>query len=190
MKVINGFANMISESEMSAFVAVGERWLWVPDSERRYAVTDSGKIISTAYGKCRFIKQFNSGNGYLKVRLRSGHRYKSTATHRLVAVLFVSGRCEGDQVNHKDGDKQNNHWTNLEWVTCLENTRHAMSLGLVPRRKHPIRAITGISIPTGEQKLYPSIYAAWLDGFNMGNIRQCLSGVRAKHKGCIWQATV
>lgn len=41
--------------------------------------------------------------------------------HQLVAQAFVPGWFEGAVVNHKDANKLNNHYTNLEWVTQKEN---------------------------------------------------------------------
>jgi hypothetical protein len=48
----------------------------------------------------------------------------------LVAESFIGPKPEGLQVNHIDGIKSNNHYSNLEYVTPLENTRHAWEHGL------------------------------------------------------------
>lgn len=52
--------------------------------------------------------------------------------HRLVAEAFhADTHFNGAQVNHIDGDKNNNHYSNLEWVTRSQNIRHGFSLGLL-----------------------------------------------------------
>ncbi len=81
-----------------------------------------------------YPQTFNRGKGrveqgnYLTVTIR-GVNY---SVHRLVAMAWLKGENETLQVNHKDGNKQNNHVDNLEWVTNLENRRHAQALGLFP----------------------------------------------------------
>jgi hypothetical protein len=51
---------------------------------------------------------------------------KSFLVHRLVAEAFLG---QSDlQVNHKNGDKSDNRLDNLEFVTCIENARHAVDV--------------------------------------------------------------
>lgn len=95
-----------------------------------YYVTDDGRIWSARTQK--FLTPQYDKNGYVKVQMRStdncSHRY---SVHRLVLENFkpVEG-MEKLQVNHKDGDKTNNHLSNLEWTTCKENIQHAIQKGL------------------------------------------------------------
>jgi hypothetical protein len=51
-------------------------------------------------------------------------------THRLVAMAFHKRPKGATQVNHKDGNKLNNHAPNLEWTTPKKNTHHAIRTGL------------------------------------------------------------
>ena len=72
--------------------------------------------------------KFNKQNGYYSVNI-SGKTYY---VHRLVALYFhPSTYVEGYQVNHIDGDKSNNNYKNLEWVTGKENMEHASKHGLL-----------------------------------------------------------
>lgn len=48
---------------------------------------------------------------------------KGYSVHRLVCETF-NGSSNGKECNHKDGDKYNNHYLNLEWVTRKENLEH------------------------------------------------------------------
>ena len=54
---------------------------------------------------------------------------KSFGIHRLVAEAFIPNPENKRVVNHKDGNKGNNHVTNLEWATQAENGEHAVSNG-------------------------------------------------------------
>jgi hypothetical protein len=65
--------------------------------------------------------------GYLNIFLGKGNQYK---VHRLVAIQFIINPKNKPCVNHKDGNKVNNHVDNLEWVTVAENNNHAFDTGL------------------------------------------------------------
>lgn len=77
----------------------------------------------------KLLKASKVYNGYLTVTV-DGKRRK---VHRM--VLMSATKCDGNglQVNHLDGNKENNSINNLEWCSPKENTQHAEKLGL---RKH------------------------------------------------------
>lgn len=68
--------------------------------------------------------------GYLAVRIQIMRKVNYVYIHRAVAVAFISNPEKKPVVNHIDGNKQNNHLDNLEWVTASENLKHAYRTGL------------------------------------------------------------
>jgi hypothetical protein len=102
--------------------------------EGLYAISDHGRVLS--FHTNRMPVFHVSRAGYLSVQLCNKPvrpKLKRKYVHSLVAEAFIGSRPEGMQVNHKDGVKANNHWTNLEYVTPLENTRHAAKIGNAPK---------------------------------------------------------
>lgn len=64
--------------------------------------------------------------GYCVVRLSAPGKRKMARVHRLVADAFVDNPRALPEVNHIDGNKQNNRASNLEWCTTRENAVHAV----------------------------------------------------------------
>lgn len=71
-----------------------------------------------------------TGYLYAMVEMEDG-KQKNCRVHRLVAEAFIPNTDNLPMINHKDGDKTNNHADNLEWCTQSMNMRHAYDHGLV-----------------------------------------------------------
>lgn len=118
-----------------------EIWKDILDFEGMYQVSSFGrirsldrKVFNKANGTFSFIKGcIKKLDGfdklYLQINLAKDSKYKKCLVHRLVAIYFVDNPENKPEVNHKDCDKRNNHYSNLEWTTRLENARHAKKSG-------------------------------------------------------------
>lgn len=96
--------------------------------ETRYLITEDGKVWSEVTK--RFLKPWISTT-YLTVEL--GAKFRESI-HRLVAEVYCEGYDPKLDVNHIDGNKLNNHYTNLEWCTRSHNIQHAYDNNLSKRR--------------------------------------------------------
>jgi hypothetical protein len=95
----------------------------------RYKAREDGQIIAVDTG---YIKlQGDDGKGYKTVAITYLGKKKKIAVHRLIAKAFIPYENERQQVNHKDGDKTNNHVSNLEWCSIQENLEHAFQNNLI-----------------------------------------------------------
>lgn len=94
-----------------------------------YTVSDDGRV----FGKNNVeLTQRLNEDGYPTVTLGNKKIKRSNfRVHRLVCTLFVENSLNKPEVNHIDGNKQNNHYTNLEWCTRKEQICHAFKLGLM-----------------------------------------------------------
>lgn len=93
--------------------------------EGRYSVTSDGRVWSHVSN--RFLCPQPHSLGYRTIMLSKGSRglLKCHYIHRIVAQAFVENPDAYTEVNHKDGVKENNDASNLEWCTHLHNMRHA-----------------------------------------------------------------
>jgi hypothetical protein len=81
-------------------------------------------------------------NGYLGITLKTNNKKTISKIHRLVATQFLICPDETYVVNHKDGNKTNNHVENLEWISQSENVKHAFRLGLNKGKKNKVYQYT------------------------------------------------
>lgn len=87
-------------------------------------------------------------NGYRYVALFVNKKRHRFLVHRLVAEAFVGGYSADLSVNHINGNKLDNRFENLEWVTLSVNTKKQWETGLVDIRgeRHPSAKLTDIEL--------------------------------------------
>lgn len=110
---------------------------WAPVDGWPYEVSDHGRVRrsegSVGTWRGRILSSPPNGSGYPVVVLSGRSRRRMFYVHRLVATAFLGPVPVGQNVNHLDGDKSNNHVDNLEYLTPGDNNRHAHSVGLMAK---------------------------------------------------------
>lgn len=96
--------------------------------EDLYEITRDGRVFNLTSGKelkPRPLEQFDKYLPAIRVSLRRNGVTKKYMVHRLVGITFIPNPKNLPQINHIDGNQQNNWEGNLEWVTNKENVQHA-----------------------------------------------------------------
>lgn len=111
-------------------------WKEIPGYEGLYEVNNMGEVrsiehyVNAGNGCKRIVKptvrpQRIMGHGYKTVSLCVDNKSCSKLVHRLVALAFIDNPDNLPQVNHIDGNKENNCVSNLEWVSDDNNKEHS-----------------------------------------------------------------
>lgn len=151
-----------------------------------YEVSTHGRIRKMVNG--RILITTNDSRGYPSVTVLDECGQHTKNVHRLVAETFIPNPEGKRTVNHRDGNKSNNHISNLEWNTLSENLRHAYANGLKCRPDNcgsPKRRVR--IVETGEE--FDSIgECARAIGGDQAHISNCLSGRYHTHRGYHFEA--
>lgn len=103
----------------------------IPNTNDCYSATEDGKIFSHNGGKTVEKIQFTNGAGYKSVGIYDKGKQRRFYVHQLVMRTFVGDKpFLKANINHIDGDKNNNSISNLEYCTYKENHAHAIQNGL------------------------------------------------------------
>lgn len=156
------------------------------DGFNNYCVTSGGVIFNKETGK--ELKPMKRKTGYMEVCLfDTEHKRHYITVHRIVAKAFCDNPDNKTEVNHIDGNKNNNHSSNLEWVTRNENLKHAYDIGL-KQNDTSAKAVIATCIETGLARRFKSIYeAAKTLKISNGNICMCCKGQRPYAGGYKWR---
>ena len=173
-------------------------WSKVVGYEGLYEVSDCGfvraidRTVVNKHGFNRSIKgralSQRARNGYLACNLCKNGVEKTHNVHRLVAIAFIPNPDKKPQVNHIDGNKENNDISNLEWCTASENQKHASETGL----KRALRGsecpsfkgyVIATNIKTGKEIKMAGDIEFEKNGFFSTHVSRCINGQCKSYKG-------
>lgn len=143
---------------------IKELWKDIPGYDGFYKVSNKGRIKSLPRRfspRSLILTHAHNDTGYPIAAISYNRVMKTFTIHRLVAAAFVDNPNGYNEVNHKDGNKKNNHSANLEWCTRSENVKHAFDTGLKFGSKgenHPKSKLTNEQVLQIRQKFRSNIY--------------------------------
>ncbi|MBN2167596.1 MAG: HNH endonuclease [Marinilabiliaceae bacterium] len=114
-----------------------EEWKELDFTDKKYEISNYGRIKSYCYDKNngKIVKPGNI-KGFFNVSLRVDGKKKSYLVHKLTAEYFVKKESdEQSVVIHIDWNKQNNHYSNLQWVTRDESYKRMHQVLQEARKK-------------------------------------------------------
>ena len=149
-----------------------ETWKDIPNYEGFYQASNLGNIRSLSFGPrnmrkshdVKLLKQSLTNCGYMKVQLYKRGVPKMHYVHRLVAETFLPNPNNEPQVNHIDGNKQNNNVNNLEWSSASHNQIHSIRHGL--RASSPMAGKLGALNHNSKPVLQYDLNGNFLQRFN------------------------
>lgn len=152
-----------------------------------YIVFENGTVYSPI--KKGFLKPSKDTKGYLCIDLRRQNcKRKYPKIHRLVAEAFIPNPNNKPQINHIDGNKENNCVSNLEWCDNLYNMLEAVRIGLKNEYHGKLyqfdlegNFLNCFSNPSEAAK------AIGKKGYG-NNITRCIHGHRKTSYGYIWKS--
>ena len=124
-----------------------EVWKDIDGYDGYYQISNKGRVRSWKNGRWGkresplIMKQQLNRYGYYEIRLQKNNVKRLHRTHRLVALNFIGNPNNKPHVNHKDCNKINNNYKNLEWVTNSENIKHAVKNDLMARGERSGHAV-------------------------------------------------
>ena len=161
-----------------------EQWKIIPEATN-YEVSNTGLVRNkiTKY----ILKGRRTPGGYLQVSIKidETQKFSNRYIHRLVALNWIGNLENKKEVNHINGDKENNNIDNLEWVTPSENQLHRHTIG---KNKTSHRKVGKFSKDGELISQYNSIVeAAAQEGHPRVSIDNVLQGKRYTLKGFVWK---
>lgn len=178
---------------------MGIEWRAIKEPEG-YMISSDGRVYS--FKRNRELKLYKRKDGYMSIALGAGKKgaVKRYLVHRLVAIAFVPNPYNYNRINHKDENKSNNDYRNLEWCTDKYNANYGTRNERAKLHHDWAKAALKTAKPVLQFasngkfiKRYDSCSIAEKEtGINKGNIYDCCRGFssrgkRHKANGYIWK---
>lgn len=162
-----------------------EKWKTINDYEN-YEISNYGYVRRKNNNK--ILKQYQSSRGYLFVILYNDNGHKTKYIHKLVAEHFIGKANTNLQVNHIDGNKRNNTFINLEYLSAKENMQHAIKNNLW-KPSNERKVVMCDKTNNKELHIFKSIRKAeeYLGVKHNGNITSCCKGNKLSIYGYKWK---
>lgn len=143
-----------------------------------YDVTEAGDVYRKDGLKMKII---HDTDGYCVVNLTdNSHKKQMLKVHRLVAIKYIPTNDYLLTINHKDGNKDNNSVSNLEWMTVSDNLKHSWN---VLGRKHFTK-----KVKNSNGEIFDSLKeAAKQYGSTIQQISNCCTGKSKSSRGLKWE---
>lgn len=148
-------------------------------------VVSRGHQIYKRTCRGRMLKLDKDKHGYLRATFSKNGKMKHFLVHRLVANAFLEAHQGKECINHKDGNKENNIPSNLEWVTPSENNGHCRDV-LGFHLQGPAKPVVRLS-KDGHFKKYPSLSSVSMDGYDPSTVCKCCLGKSKTYRGFKWR---
>lgn len=162
-----------------------EQWITIQEASN-YEVSTYGNVRNKITQK--LLKGRLTKNGYLQVSLKidETNKFSNRYIHRLVAIYWIDNLENKREVNHKDGNKENNNINNLEWVTSSENQKHRHSIGINKTSNRKVGKFTKDGELVSQYNSIQEAANAENNGIRV-SIDNVVHGKRKTLKGFIWK---
>lgn len=152
----------------------------------KYEVSNLGNVRNSNTGK--ILKPIEDKYGYLCVCLHERGKNYYKKIHRMVAQAFVENKEDKHCIDHIDGNRKNNVYTNLRWVTPKENSNNPITLAKIREKCRPPKNTPKpvICVETNEEYL-SIIDASKSRNIDDSCIAKCCKGKRQTAGGYHWK---
>jgi hypothetical protein len=173
-------------------------WKAIKDYEGLYEVSNDGQIRRISYEKrChnlryelpKILNTYKDKNSYNVIRLYKNGIVSNLRIGRLVGLSFVKGYKENYQINHVNGNKADDNYKNLEWVTASENIIHKFEkLGVCNKNNAKSKIVKQYDLNGNLLKVYPSTHeVSRQTGFSQSMVAACCRGEIKTLRSFIWK---
>lgn len=158
-----------------------EIWKDIAGYEGLYQVSNLGRVKS----RNGILHPNTNTYGYKHITLSKNNIQKTAIIHKLVADAFIPNPSGKPQINHKDGNKENNTANNLEWVTQGENNRHAIKTKLRKSKRILLLGSDGTVARAFNNRMEINAYLGRKVCHDL--ITRCCNGQRKTAYGGVWR---